>query len=580
MIRIKDHKQLEMFDPWQFLSPKRRRMLDEGWPGLFRNQLLCELPVTEICSFFREDFGRPSKELYTVLGVLLLQQTMDLCDEETIEQLAFNIQWHYALNITEESDSAKYISEKTLWSMRQRLTEHDLDRLMLDKITDKLAVVFKVNTDKQRIDSMHIRSNMRRLGRVSIFSQTISKFLVNLKRHHRNLFDTVSPQIRDRYMGQKALTAFSLVKPSEAEKTLQMVSSDLFDLIEQFKDAPKVCDMHSYKLMKRLLNEQCNVDRSNGGPKVKVKAPKQVPSNSLQNPSDPDATYSGHKGQGYQVQIMETFTETENKKEKDTTLNLVTHVCVQQACEHDSEAIMPAIKDTQRRGLAPSTLLSDTLYGGDDNVGAAKVQRVELIAPTYKGGNPNRLSLSDFKFDDNGQATACPCGHTPDKTKYSQKTDRHSAYFDLNHCRQCPHVEHCPVEAGKKQFYLRYSAKDHRIAVRRAMETSEEFIKAYRWRAGIEATMSQYDRLTGVKRLRVRGFEAVRYCATLKAAGLNLLRAAAVRRARLRAQQGRTSPFFMPFPIIKEHIANLVLGLDRLINVQPSWLASYYKLAA
>jgi hypothetical protein len=28
----------------------------------------------------------------------------------------------------------------------------------------------------------------------------------------------------------------------------------------------------------------------------------QIGSDSLQNPSDPDATYSGHKGQGYQVQ--------------------------------------------------------------------------------------------------------------------------------------------------------------------------------------------------------------------------------------------------------------------------------------
>lgn len=277
MIRIKDHKQLDMFDPWNFLSPKRRRMLDEGWPGLFRSQLLCELPVNEICPVFRDDFGRPSKELYTVLGVLLLQQTMDLCDDEAVEHLAFNIQWHCALNITEDSDSAKYISEKTLWSMRQLLTENNLDRLMLDKIAAKLAAVFGVNTDKQRIDSVHIRSNMRRLGRISIFSETINKFLVNLKRHHQDLFDGVSPQTLNRYIGQKALGAFSLVKPSAAKKTLETVSNDMFDLVEQFKDHPKVCAMHSYKLMQRVLNEQCNVDSGNNGPKVSVKAPKQIP---------------------------------------------------------------------------------------------------------------------------------------------------------------------------------------------------------------------------------------------------------------------------------------------------------------
>ena len=98
MIHVKDHKQHELFDPWDFLSPKRRRMLDQGWPGLFREQLLCELPVHRIKPFLREDFGRPSKELYTILGVLLLQQAMDLNDSETVEQLSFNIQWHYGFS--------------------------------------------------------------------------------------------------------------------------------------------------------------------------------------------------------------------------------------------------------------------------------------------------------------------------------------------------------------------------------------------------------------------------------------------------------------------------------------------------
>ena len=37
-------------------------------------------------------------------------------------------------------------------------------------------------------------------------------------------------------------------------------------------------------------------------------------------------------------------------------------------------------------------------------------------------------------------------------------------------------------------------------------------------------TMSQFDRLTGVKHLRVRGLKAVSFAATLKALGLNILR--------------------------------------------------------
>ncbi|MCP4683181.1 MAG: transposase, partial [Desulfobacterales bacterium] len=168
MIRIKNHKQQELFDPWRFLSPKRRKLLDQSWAGLFREELLCELPVNEFASNFKEDFGRPTKELHSALGVLLIQQTQDLTDEEAVEQLSFNTQWHYALNITEESDSAKYIGTKTLWSMRNIVYQNNLDEILFENITAKLAKVFNVNTDYQRIDSVHIKSNMKRLGRISI----------------------------------------------------------------------------------------------------------------------------------------------------------------------------------------------------------------------------------------------------------------------------------------------------------------------------------------------------------------------------------------------------------------------------
>jgi hypothetical protein len=41
--------------------------------------------------------------------------------------------------------------------------------------------------------------------------------------------------------------------------------------------------------------------------------------------------------------------------------------------------------------------------------------------------------------------------------------------------------------------------------------------------------MSEYDRRTGVKQLRVRGLKAVKFCATLKALGVNIFRASAIK---------------------------------------------------
>jgi len=577
MISIRDNKQLNLFDPWAFLSAKRRRMLDEDWPGLFRKFLLDELPVNEMRRYFCENFGRPSKELYSVMGILLFQQTMNLTDKETTRQAAFNIEWHYALNITEESDSAKYISEKTLWSMRQKLMESRLDQLMFERISKKLGMVFKVDFKNQRIDSMHIKSNMRRLGRIGIFSQAIHKFLVNLKRHHRALFDAIPQGVVERYLTKKAMAAFSMVKPSESHKTLNSVSRDLFDLIKMFKDQAEVGSMQSYKLMQRVLEEQCEL----GDDGVAVKPASKIPADSLQNPSDPDAGYSGHKGQGYQVQVMETFTTTTDPKKKEETLNLITHVAVESACEHDSKALIPAIEETRRKDLKPENLTADSLYGCDENVQAADAAGVELIAPVMNGGKQNDITLKDFEFDDTGCVSCCPAGHKPKKVK--QKANRFRAHFNRQHCMSCRHVDQCPVHPGKRGYYLRYTAKDYRLAKRRAFEQTDEFIEAYRWRAGVEATMSEYAATTGVKHLRVRGMKAVRFCATLKAIGVNIRRAVAVAKARRRngrdfsaSKSGR----FMPFPIFKERFASFCLHLADFLPTNYITADSYGKLAA
>ena len=566
MIRIKDQNQGVLFDPWHFLSPKRRDLLDQSWAGLFQKELLCELPVDEVAASFKEDRGRPTKELYTVLGVLLLQQAHDLTDDETVNQLAFNIQWHYALNITDESDSSKYMCNKTLWNMRQIVTEKSLDTIVFDCFTDKLAMLFNSNIDNQRIDSVHIKSNMRRLGRIGIFTSTIHKFLINLKRNHKVLFDTLDTGIKDKYLSEKSLQCFSMVKPSESSKTLASVSSDLFDLVEQFKNDSEIKSMHSFKLLERVLNEQCNV--SDDGKQVEVKKPKEIPSDSLQNPSDPDATYSGHKGQGYQVQVMETYCKD---GESDNSLNLITHVEVEPSHESDANALLPAIESAKQRNVSPEELLADSLYGSDENCQKAAELEVQVIAPAMGSiKKEDHINLSDFESTENGIVISCPEGHAPVQTKTNKAGTRHTATFDSQHCAECPLRGKCPAKPGKKNHYLRYKAKEMRLAKRRSYEQTDEFKDRYRWRAGVEAAMSEFDRKTGVKHLRVRGFKAVRFCAILKATAINIFRATATQRAIKRDKGGKAggdSARIYAILVFKEHFFLFQTRLKRLFGI-------------
>jgi Transposase DDE domain len=219
-----------------------------------------------------------------------------------------------------------------------------------------------------------------------------------------------------------------------------------------------------------------------------------------------------------QVQVQETFCDNEEKKEK--TLNLITHVEVEPAHNSDANALIPAIESTEERNLKPKELSADSLYGSDENTERAKEKGVELVAPAMGSVKKDTLSLNDFQFSEKGKIAACSQGNAPGKIKKRKKV---SIGFALKDCESCPNLSICSVSRGKKYYYLRFTDKEMRLAKRRIYEQSEVFIDRYRWRAGVEATMSEYDRRTGVKHLRVRGLKAVKFCATLKALGIKHL---------------------------------------------------------
>jgi len=364
---------------------------------------------------------------------------------------------------------------------------------------------------------------MRHLGRIGLFVKTIKKFLANLKRQHRSLFDKLDHDMIQRYMSKKEDSLFAMVKPSDSSRTLDRLADDVFSLTQRcFASVSRVHDMSSFKLLNRLFKEQCVVEEGDGAAENKAVARpnKEVPSDSLQNPSDPDAGYSNHKGQGYQVQVVENYSVNDDE---NAQLSLITHLAVESADQHDANALLPAIEDLKNREMVPEELLADSLYGSDSNCEqAAEEHGVEVVAPVMPG-NQKKMPLADFVLDDQGRIVSCPKGCAPDQVRKSK--DGFSAAFPTSTCLECEDFDQCPVSKGKKACYYRYKEKDIRLARRRQHEESPDFKEKYRYRAGVEATMSEYDRRTGVKHLRVRGMKAVRFAAIMKAIGLNIFRA-------------------------------------------------------
>ena len=206
--------------------------------------------------------------------------------------------------------------------------------------------------------------------------------------------------------------------------------------------------------------------------------------------------------------------------------------------------------------------MADSLYGGDENCEKAKELGVEVISPVMGRSSNKEINLGNFDITEDGTVKNCPEGKEPVKT--GKKKNRYTATFDIQCCKECSKVSECLVNPGKRGYYLRYKEKDVRVAKRRSYEQTPEFQDKYRYRAGVEATMSYYDRKTGVKRLRVRGLKAVSFSATLKAIGVNLFRAAAFKN---NESGGKDS--------LKQVVAALI---DRIYNFKKRFLSAAMKI--
>lgn len=526
MLTIRDHQTGDLFDPWEYLGEQRRRLLVRSWAAVFREHLLNHLPVAELAAHFSRELGRPTKDLHAVVGALILQQLHDTTDAETVEAVALNLAWQYALDIRAESDA--YLCERTLRNYRRLLIERGLDQVLFRTLTDRLIKAIGVDTSKQRLDSTAIRSAMRGLTRLGIIVESVSKFLRELRRLHPALFGRADPETVRKYVDREGTGCFASTRPSESRRRLPEAAADLLVLVTQFRDSAG-SGLESFRILALVLAEQCEVVADpESGPRARVKEPEEIACGNVLSPADPDATFNTHRGVGYLVQVMETYAADEaGPSEAEATAppkpDLITHVAVGPLNAHDGAALDPALADAEARGIKPETLLGDSHYGSEENLKESAQRGVEVIAPAMppKGSRQDKVTLEDFDLDVRGHVTRCPDGQAPLTT--SEGADRIQASFDPSACAPsacaaCPLRASCPASAvGRKERRFQYTRDRIRNRERRLGERTKGFRDRYRWRSGIEGTMSRLKYQMRLASLRVRGRASVGYRTFLRA---------------------------------------------------------------
>ena len=86
--------------------------------------------------------------------------------------------------------------------------------------------------------------------------------------------------------------------------------------------------------------------------------------------------------------------------------------------------------------------------------------------------------------------------------------------------------------------------------------------------------MSQLDRLTGLKRLRVRGLARVSFAAHLKAAGINIMRAAAFRKREIEKEQTPSPSISTLVCAVKDRLQLVSTALWQRTRLR--WMNMYY----
>lgn len=518
MQNLNNPAQMTLFDPWaQRFSPRLYKKLSGGWQGLFHEVLLKLMPAEDLAEQFHPQLGRPTKELYSVAGLIFLKAANHWTMEQAVEAYCFHLDVQFALNISSKDAE---LSLRSLERYAKLFRKLDLASQVFDAVTKTLIGRMELDLSEQRLDSTHVYSNMAMVGRTTLMVQAVKRLLTQVRRHHPERYDALPEDLRSRYEAKKGLDPFGWGRAKadlEARRLIRrQVAEDMYFVLAFYDGEARITNKDTYKQLLQVFDEHCEVIED------AVKVRKKSSSRALQSLTDSDATFDGHKGRGYQAQVSETCSDKNPHQ-------LITDVLPQTAADSDSAALPEMVDRLEDKERKPDTLLADTAYGSDENMERCAAKEVELVAPAKRRSEKDRDRLTTLDFDmdeETNEVRRCPAGHTPRVARFNTQSGEGFALFPSAICAACSCLKNCPVYENRTDCRLQYSEKKQRLDRRRREQARPEFKERYRKRSGVEGIMSALKRGYGFGRLRVRGMAAVSMELYLKAAGYNLKQAA------------------------------------------------------
>ena len=505
--RENKNQQIKLSDRVNNLTKRERRILEKSWAKPFAEQIFPLIDESKFAKLYCEDNGRPNTPVNIIIGALFLKEIMTQTDEELMESIILDHRYQYALHLTSYDEIP--FSDRTVSRFRERLALHEIEtdedilKEEIERLAGAFAEIMQIRGDVKRVDSLMISSSCKRMGRLELMYTCVANLVkAMIKADETHLL----PDHMLKYAESSNKNAVCYrMKEEEIGSRLKQVLEDALLIYELAATAQDCTD--DFQLLERMLYDQTKDGQ--------LKPNKEISPQSLQNPSDEDATYRKKGSIGYQGYVANIVEDCGEKG------NIITMYAYDTNRHTDVEFAAELIEE-----LGPQeekvTIITDGAYPSDENFDAAEANNMELVATALTGHTPLehivRFNIEDSKI------IACPAGEKPVSSSYIKAKEQYRATFLRESCANCPLKAGCPAKIYKTKATVAFTDNTFkRAGYIKKLKT--ETYKAYaRKRNGIEGMPSVLRRRYRVDEMPVRGLVRSKMWFGFKVGAINIKR--------------------------------------------------------
>ena len=365
-----------------------------------------------------------------------------------------------------------------------------------------------LHSNIRRMDSLMVATHSKRMSRLEIIYQVNSNAVSLL---HKFGADELIEQELLHYLTPNDLNeVIYYCKGEDVQPRLEKALMET-DLLLKIMQDEQWQEYEEYQLLARVAEEQGK--RDNG--RLVPRENREITPCSLQNPSDPDATYrkkAGKDYKGYTANLVEEVGEDGD--------GLIVDVAFEPN-QHSDSAFLKEYLETRREEAETETLITDGAYGGKTNQKLAGENNVRLITTALTGVMPEEI-FARFEMSDDGKSVQkCPMGFEPIKSKYHEKSGSCRTVMTKDCCTNCRYRESCHAKEQTKTWVVHVSRTkiDRALYIQRL--SSEEYKELTKKRNAIEGVMSVLRRRYHVDDIPVFGYIRMKLFFQLKVAAYN-----------------------------------------------------------